>query len=279
MQKLPKISNGVNSQKGQIQVVLFLLVIIGAAVLFFTFSKPTEKETPEVGSPSKPVFQEEGVISSPEEEEIPYSPSPVSDYNVPYRFNSQPSGGLLASTRATFISLETDEKAICRYSDVSGMSYDAMKVFSDTNSTFHSTQVTGFNEGEGYGYYVKCADEYGNANTNDFIVYFFIKKPDDFTPPVRSNQYPTGDVLPAGTTQTIIGISTNEPASCRYDTKQGTSYNSMKKNLTDDGTKKYHTAKITGLSPGNSYNYFVRCKDLKGNVNTGDVMIHFSVRE
>ena len=266
-----------NKEKGQIQVVLFILVIIAAVVLFFVFSKPTKEETPEAGSPSKPVFQEEAVISSPEEGEIPYSPSPVSDYDAPYRFNGQPSGGLPAATRATFISLETDEKAICRYSDVSGMGYDAMKVFSDTNSTSHSTQVTGLDEGEGYVYYIKCADEYGNANTDDLVVYFFVKEPDDFTPPVRSNQYPTGDVLPAGTTQTTIGISTNEPASCRYDTKQGTSYNSMKKSLTDDGTKKYHTAKITGLSLGNSYNYFVRCKDLNGNVNTGDVMISFSI--
>lgn len=267
-----------NSQKGQIQVVLFILVIIAAVVLFFVFFKPTEKETPEAGSPSKPVFQEESVISSPEEEETQFSPNPVSDYDAPYRFNSQPSGDLPVATRATFISLETDEKAICRYSDVSGMSYYSMNhVFSNTNSTFHSTQVTGFNEGKGYIYYIKCVDEYGNVNIDDFYVYFSVKEPDDFTSPVRSNQYPTGDVLPAGTTQTTIGISTNESASCRYDTKQGISYNSMSKSLADDGTKKYHTAKITGLSSGNSYNYFVRCKDLKGNVNTGDVMIYFTI--
>lgn len=270
-----------NSQKGQIQIIAFLFIIIVAVVLFFVFSGSKEEEgTPEANSLSQPVFQEESVISSPREEEIPFSPSPVSDNYSPYRFNGQPSGGGLPSeTRKTFISLETDEKAICRYGSVSGLSYYSMnRIFSNTDSIFHSTQVTGLSEGQGYIYYIKCIDEYGNANTDDFYIYFTVKTPDDFTPPVRSNQYPNGDILHYGTTNTIIGISTNEPAYCRYSTKSGTSYESMKYKLSDNGTKKYHTAKVSGLVSGQSYNFFVRCKDLENNVNTGDVMISFSIK-
>ena len=53
----------------------------------------------------------------------------------------------------------------------------------------------------------------------------------------------------------------------------------MRKSLKGDSAKQYHTATVTGLENGNSYSYFVRCKDLEGNANTGDVMIYFSVGE
>ena len=42
----------------------------------------------------------------------------------------------------------------------------------------------------------------------------------DTTPPVRSNGQPTG-TLPAGTTQTTLSLTTNESATCRYGTTQG----------------------------------------------------------
>jgi len=273
-----------NKEKGQIQIIAFLFIIVVAAVLFFVFFGSKEEEkTLEATPSSQPVFQEEAIISSPpeEEKEVPVSPSPVADAYAPYRFNGQPVGGSLPSyTRKAFISLETSEKAVCRYSDISGMSYYSMnRVFTNTDSFFHSTQVTGLSEGKGYIYYIRCADDHGNANTADFYIYFAVKDPDDFTPPVRRHQYPTGDVLPSGTIQTIIGISTDEPASCRYSFSQGTSYNSMRKSLTKDETEQYHTAKITNLSNGSSYSFFVRCKDLEDNVNTGDVMISFSIRQ
>jgi hypothetical protein len=52
----------------------------------------------------------------------------------------------------------------------------------------------------------------------------------------------------------------------------------MNKNFSRDDNMTFHTAKIKNLGVG-QYEYFVRCKDLKGNVNTGDVMIYFSVGE
>ena len=268
-----------NSQKGQVEIVVFLLVIIGAVVLFFIFSKPGNKETPK--SNTSPTISSPASPASSEQEEPTNnsaSPSQAADYNPTYRSNGQPSGGLSASTRIVAVSLDTDEKAVCRYSDVSNLGYGAMKVFAHTDSTFHYTDIAGLSEGRGYIYYVKCADAYGNTNTDDLMIYFYVKAPDDLISPVLSNQYPTGTVLPRGTTQTMIGISTNELASCRYDSRQGTSYDSMSKSLADDGTKKYHTAQVTGLIAGSNYNYFVRCKDTAGNVNTGDVMISFSVQ-
>ena len=213
---------------------------------------------------------------------LPFSPiEPGQDAIPPYRFAPSPDDeDLPYTTKKVIISLKTDEKAVCRYGMVSGLSYYSMnRIFTNTNSTYHSTEVTGLSEGGEYKYYIKCADENENVNTDDFIVSFIVEEPEDFTPPVRRNPYPTGDVLSAGTTQTIISITTNEPGYCRYNTEQGTSYKSMRKSLKGDSAKQYHTATVTGLENGNSYSYFVRCKDLEGNANTGDVMIYFSVGE
>lgn len=264
------------NQKGQIEVLFLLVVLAGVAIWFFVSYKPSSRS----GSPGQAIPAPS--LSSPQEQnkESQLSPSLAADNSTPFRFNPQPSAGLPAETRKIAIGLETDEKAVCKYATVAGMSYDSMQyTFSSTNNVFHSSLITGLSEGTAYNYYIKCADQAGNKNIDDFVIAFWVRGPDDFFPPVISNQYPTGDVLHYDTTSTIIGLGTNEPASCRYSTGQGTAYNSMARNLTDDGTKKYHTAQITGLSPGNNYNYFVRCKDLKGNVNTGDVMIYFSIGE
>jgi len=97
----------------------------------------------------------------------------------------------------------------------------------------------------------------------------------DVTPPVRSNGLPSGS-LPAGTTQTTISLNTNENAVCRYSTSAGTSYSSMTNTFTTTGGTS-HSRLITGLQNGTVYNYYVRCNDTAGNVNTNDYLISFSV--
>lgn len=263
-------------EKGQIQIILLVIAIVGI-ILYFNFFKPGIKIAP-FAAPYSP----EKTINIPSQGPPPTAPpnysSNSSDPIPPFRSNPQPSGGLSAATRETTISLATDEKAVCRYGTVSGMIFGQMKVFSNTNSTFHYTSATGLNEGGGYNYYIKCADQSGNKNIDDFVIAFWVNYPIDFAPPVLSNAYPSGGFLSAGAF-TMIGVSTDEPASCRYSLAQGTAYDSMSNSLSPaDGTKRYHTAQITGFVPGNSYNYFVRCKDVKGNVNYGDVMIWFAVR-
>lgn len=260
-------------EKGQVQIILFIIMVVGVAYLFFTYSKPEKQTTPIIPQNTPPA-----VSSSVSPNTTPSPVIPVVDNYPPYRSNGQPSGSLSAATREVTISLTTDEKAVCRYDTVSGVGYSAMKIFSSTNSSFHYTPVTGLNEGAGYIYYIKCMDERGNVNIDDFIIYFSVVKPSDLTPPVRSNQYPTGDIFPSFTREVTIGVSTNEPASCRYSWNQGVAYDSMANSLAlADGTGQYHTTKITGLTPGNSYGCYIRCKDASGNVNTGDVMVSFSV--
>jgi len=201
----------------------------------------------------------------------------VSDSSAPRRSNASPSGEVPYYTKKANISLKTNEVAVCRYDSVKGMRYEAMKAFSSTGSTSHSTEVTGLSEGQEYKYYVKCQDLDMNINETDFIISFEVAEPKDETPPQRTNAYPFDQVFPAGTKKVVIGVSTDEKATCRYDDESNTSYNSMPRSLSPyDDTKKYHTATIT-VENNKSYEFFVICKDEAGNVNTGDVLISFSI--
>jgi len=265
-------------EKGQIPVIILVMAVIGI-IVFFRFFRP---DLSNVAPSAMPVSQDKTTIISEQKPSSTTSPSPgvesVPDTTSPFRSNPQPSGGLLASTRQAYIALNTDEKAACRYATVSGVFYEYMQsTFANTGGTFHSTLITGLNEGGSYVYYVRCIDGQGNKNSDDFVISFWVNYPADFTPPALSNAYPTGDIRLAGASETMIGVSTNEPASCRYAFTQGTAYDSMSNNLSPDSTGRYHTANVTGLVPGNTYNYFVRCKDSSGNTNTGDVMIRFTV--
>ena len=97
----------------------------------------------------------------------------------------------------------------------------------------------------------------------------------DTTPPIRSNGSPNG-TLALGTTQTMLSLATDENASCRYATSGGVAYSSMVNFFTTTGGTA-HSTTVTGLTDGGSYNYFVRCQDLVGNVNTADFAIVFAV--
>jgi hypothetical protein len=202
------------------------------------------------------------------------------DTNPPSRFDPYPDDeDLSADTRKVTISLKTDETAFCRYSNISGMSYDSMSAFTNTNATFHSTEVTGLSEGRSYEYYVRCADSLQNKNTNDFVISFNVEAPEDLTPPERFDLYPTGDTFIASTTEVTMSLRTSEPAYCKYDTDNSLAYNSMGRSfgyMTGMGTQ-YLIAKVTGLTAGQAYSYFVRCKDYEGNANTGGVKIYFSI--
>jgi len=208
---------------------------------------------------------------------VSYLPSTPQNQDItpPYRYKGYPDEDMPYTTKSTLMTLNTDEKAVCRYDTISGISYGQMKIFDSTNDLLHTTQISGFNEGETYKYYVKCADIYNNINTDEYVISFKVEAPEDVAPPVITVVYPYGD-LTYGTTEVQLGIQTNESATCRYATEQGVAYSSMKKSFTKQEAN-YHTAKVTGLQNGVSYSFFIRCRDTEGNANTGDIMIRFRV--
>ncbi|MBI2626266.1 MAG: hypothetical protein HYW69_01585 [Candidatus Nealsonbacteria bacterium] len=218
---------------------------------------------------------------------MPVPPTPIApiepDVTPPKRLNSQPKdkSSLPAETRKITLGLETDENATCKYGDVAGLSYNSMQHFFDqTSAVSHSTLITTLSEGGQYEYFIKCQDEAGNTNIDDFSVSFSVKLPDDKTPPILTNPSHQGAILPKDTKEMVIAISTNEPASCRYSANAGTAYSSMPGSFSYyDQTQKFHTKNITGLQNGKIYDFFVRCRDSAGNSNIGDVLISFSVEQ
>jgi hypothetical protein len=99
--------------------------------------------------------------------------------------------------------------------------------------------------------------------------------PTDTVPPVRTGGEPSG-VLATGTTATIVSLTTDESATCRYATTPGVTYGSMT-SLSGSAGGTAHSTTVSGLVDGGSYSYYVRCQDATGNSNADDYAISFSV--
>ena len=104
----------------------------------------------------------------------------------------------------------------------------------------------------------------------------------DLTAPLITSVRPSG-TLEVGTTQTLLQVYTNEGATCRYSQTAGWTYEQManfpfSSDIGVTGANSLtHETNITGLQNGNSYTYYVRCKDLAGNTNSTDYIISFTV--
>ena len=120
---------------------------------------------------------------------------------------------------------------------------------------------------------IEGQDNENNTATKSLSIT--INSPSDTTPPVRSNGSPTGE-LSAGTTQTTLFLTTDENATCRYSTTSGVPYSSMTNTFSNTGGTS-HSTTITGLSNGNTYNYYIKCIDDSNNANTDDYLISFSI--
>ncbi len=97
----------------------------------------------------------------------------------------------------------------------------------------------------------------------------------DNNPPVRSNGSPSG-TIPLNTTSTIISLTTDKNATCKYATSSNIAYAAMGTSfMTTGGTSQSST--VSGLVNNTSYTYYVRCEDVAGNVNTTDYPITFLV--
>lgn len=274
------------SQKGQVEILLLILVL--GVILFSHWIR-------ERGMVKEPEIKKESQIQknslpktfTPQEkpleeqksktEEIESQKEKIVATIPPERFNSQPKGELPSETRKTIISLETEKKANCRYGRVSGLSFDSMfDFFAQTNATSHSTEIGYLSEGEKYIFYVKCQDEFGNKNTDDFEISFSVKKAEDKTPPERRYLSPSG-MLPTDTTQVELAVGTDEKAYCYYSTLSGKSFWERSGSFSPNETNTYHTTKIYNLTSENVYDYFVRCCDFFGNCNDGDALIRFGI--
>ena len=86
----------------------------------------------------------------------------------------EPSNGstLTPFTEET-MDLETDISAVCRYSNVSNLDFEDMALFENTGSTSHSFNFNVANKSN-LSFYVKCIDEFGDINGQDYILSYNI---------------------------------------------------------------------------------------------------------
>lgn len=90
----------------------------------------------------------------------------------PYRFNGTPTSTVGGTTLSAQVSLETDEFATCRYSTTAGVDFNSMtETFDETLWVTHSKVVSVAVSGL-YTFYVRCIDDEGNFNTDDYLISF-----------------------------------------------------------------------------------------------------------
>ena len=197
------------------------------------------------------------------------------DVTAPSIGNAQPTGTLPAGTTQATLSVSTSEAATCRWSESASDAFaDMPNAFATTGGTAHSSSLTGLADGQSYTYYVACQDGIGNTSTSSHVVSFSVAAPADVTAPVISNPQPAG-TLPAGTRQVSIRVTTNEPATCRYGMGDA-AYAQLPSVFSTTGDTS-HVSLLVGFADGQSYTFFVRCRDQAGNVNLASTTITFAV--
>jgi hypothetical protein len=95
----------------------------------------------------------------------------------PYRFNGAPTGEIGGTTFNVELSLETDELAVCKFSQASGTAYASMSTtFTQTGQIVHSS-IVAVTRGALNTYYVRCLDDEGNFNIDDYVIAFISQTP------------------------------------------------------------------------------------------------------
>ncbi len=94
-------------------------------------------------------------------------------------------------------------------------------------------------------------------------------------PPVVSNGMPTG-TIPSNASSVEISVNTNIYSACRFATSSGVSYSAMTNSFTDTSAGLFHYADVSGFTKGNTYNFYVRCADFTGNIDTTDYVLSFA---
>lgn len=100
----------------------------------------------------------------------------------PERFNGAPSSTVSGVTLNVEIFVETNEFAICKYSTTPGVAYSSMAhTFANTGKIYH-TSVVAVSTSTHQTFYVRCIDDEGNFNIDDYIIEFDVSDTPTGTP-------------------------------------------------------------------------------------------------
>lgn len=117
---------------------------------------------------------------------------------------------------------------------------------------------------------------YNRALDGNEIAQLVLETLSDVVPPARSDLLPMAN-QPLGTTSVSLEVTTDENATCRFDTSLGIPFDDMSDAFTITGGTG-HSAALP-VSDGQLYNIAVRCRDALGNINGEDALIAFAVGE
>jgi len=98
---------------------------------------------------------------------------------------------------------------------------------------------------------------------------------DKMNPAVLSNGMPAG-TIPSNIQGVLASFNTDTYATCRYSMSPGVAYGAMTNQTADNGLGTFHTFGVTGIVRGNTYTFYVRCRDWAGNMNPDDYVISFT---
>ena len=94
----------------------------------------------------------------------------------PFRFNGTPTSTVGGTTLSVEISLETDELATCRYDTVASTTFALQpNTYTNTGLLYH-TEIVSVTPGTVASFYVRCIDDEGNFNIDDYLIQFTINE-------------------------------------------------------------------------------------------------------
>lgn len=109
-------------------------------------------------------------------DQVGVGPADTREEIPPLRFNGAPSSTVTGVTLNVELFLETDELAVCKYSLVPDTDYFAMPVtFTGTGLIYH-TIVVAVTPNSQQNFYVRCIDDEGNFNIDDYLISFFVSE-------------------------------------------------------------------------------------------------------
>lgn len=210
-------------------------------------------------------LEEETFVDTPSESQTP--PAPIVDTIAPVIVSSAPMGTQPASTKSLLLQITTNEASECRY-DLSDKAYGQMlSIFSSSNGGISHMSSMAVTNDTSYRFYVRCKDIAGNVSTVAHQINFYIDKAgmQDTVAPTISNVMPMGE-LASGTKSVVLSLSSSESSQCRYSASSSASFDQM--TALDSANGLSHSKSISSLMDGTSYQYYLYCKDLAGNMSS-----------
>ena len=109
-------------------------------------------------------------------EQVGVGPIDTTEEIPPVRFNGSPTTTVTGVTQSVEIFVETNELAVCKFAREPGIDYAAMPVtFTNTGLIYH-TEVVSVTPDSVQSFYIRCIDDEGNFNIDDYLLQFAVSQ-------------------------------------------------------------------------------------------------------